>query len=49
MQFVFHGPRQGRLKANTVRDMLVRDVLDAARRSFPVVRDGVQVSRRSTT
>ena len=32
---IFHGPRGGRLKADTVRHILVRDVLHQLRSRFP--------------
>lgn len=34
-QYVFHGPRQGRLKADTVRRVLVREVLKPLADKFP--------------
>ncbi|CAN5277383.1 hypothetical protein BH11PLA2_BH11PLA2_30930 [soil metagenome] len=33
--FVFHGPRGGRLKADTVRNILIRDVLKPLAKKFP--------------
>jgi integrase len=35
-QHVFHGPRGGRLKADTVRRVLVRDVLKPLAAKFPL-------------
>jgi integrase len=37
--FVFHGPRGGRLKADTVRRVLVRDVLEPLAEQFPPLDD----------
>jgi integrase len=34
-QFVFHGPRKGRLKPDTVRRVLVREVIDVLAERFP--------------
>jgi integrase len=38
---IFHGPLGGRLKADTVRRILVRDVLDKLKERFPTAEDGI--------
>lgn len=39
-QYVFHGPRSGRLKADTVRRVLVRDALEPLASKFPSTSGG---------
>jgi integrase len=39
-KYVFHGPRRGRLKADTVRRVLVRDVLEPLAGKFPSTNGG---------
>jgi integrase len=41
-QYVFHGPRGGRLKADTLRNCLVRDVIEKLADRFPKQFEGEQ-------